>query len=136
MTRTEVKNILINKFIEDYDEEYPVLYDNDSYPFDKPFNTPWIRFVIQNDKSTQRSFGVAPARKFNRGGIISFQVFIPANTGTYVGDNLCDDICNIFEGKRISNVICKTAFWKEIGLTESDWYQYDGTVFFDFDEEK
>lgn len=135
MTRSEVKNFLMKKFIDEYTGSEPVCFPNDD-KFDKPTNAAWIDFRIQNNDSYQASLGIAPRRRFERMGFILFNVYIPPNTGTYDGDQICEEILNIFEGKRFGSIVCTTGTYQEIGINNEDFFQFYGTVYFYFDETK
>lgn len=134
-TRVEAKDILLKEFISSYDLPYPVAYANNDN-FTKPTTTPWIKFDIVNNNSRQVSFAVEGNRKFRRFGIISYQVYIPINTGTYDGGTICEAINDIFEGKRFEDIYCETGSWSEIGVTEDDLFMFQGTIYFNFDEIK
>lgn len=134
-TRTEAKNILIKEFINSFSYPYAVAYENDS-DFSKPIDEPWVRFTIRNNPSTQRSYGKEGCRRFERLGIISYQVFIPTGSGTYDGEVVCDHINGIFEGNRYNDIYCESGYWTEAGRDGTDWFQFNGRIFFNFDEVK
>jgi hypothetical protein len=135
MTRQEAKKTLLKYFIDNFDLGYQVAYSNNEY-FTKPSDEPWVRFMILNQNSDQRSYGAKGNRRFDRRGIIAYQVFIPANTGTYDGDTICEYINNLFEGERFSEIVCDQGIYEEIGITEEDTFQYNGSIFYKFDEKK
>ncbi len=135
MTRSEAKNVLLKEFITEYAEATPVAYTNNEN-FTKPSNSSWVRFSIQNNDSFQATLGIAPVRRFERLGLITAQVFIPVNTGTYEGDILCESIINIFEGKRFGIIVCGTGVYSETGVTETDWFQFNIIIPYDFDQKK
>lgn len=142
-TRVTAKNILLNEFIDNFNTTTPVSYtNNDTFffttlsPTTKPTDEPWVRFMIQDNFSIQASIGGEGGRNFDRKGIISYQVFIPINKGTFTGDTLCEEINDIFEGKRFNGVICETGTWIEIGATEDDLYQFNGSIPFWFYQKK
>jgi len=135
-TRTEAEDILLKEFRSSYSLGYPVAYENNE-DFIKPTNAPWIRFQIKhNPHSGQVAFGEVGERKFERLGLIVYQVFIPLNTGTYDGNTTCDYINNIFEGNRFTDIYCEAGNWSEHGVTGDEWYQFNGVIFFNFDEIK
>lgn len=135
MTRTEVKNTLIKEFQDSFMYSHNVLYENNP-DFVKSANEPWVRFTVKNGISMQRAFGSVGSRKFERHGIVSYQVFIPTGIGTYDGEVICDHINTIFEGKRFSDVYCESGYWTESGIDDTDWFQFNGRIFFNFDEIK
>ena len=134
-TRTEAKNILIKEFIDSFTYSYPVSFENDP-DFIKPDSELWVRFTVKNNPTAQTGFGKVGNRTFKRLGIISYQVFIPSGIGTYDGEVVCDHINSIFEGNRFTNVYCESGYWSESGVNEQDWFQFNGRIFFNFDEVK
>jgi len=135
MTRTEAKNALIKEFQDSFGYSYEVAYENNP-DFEKPTDEPWVRFTVKNNVSVQRSFGKDGFRKYERNGIISYQVFIPTGTGTYDGEIVCDHINSIFEGKRFEAIYCESGYWTESGRDGTDWFQFNGRILFNFDEIK
>ena len=134
-TRITAKDTLLKEFISSYSLSYPVSYANNE-SFVKPTTTPWVRFEIQNNFSDQSTIGATGNRRFERFGLISYQVFVPVNTGTYDGGTICEHINNIFEGKRFGDIIVETGTWSEIGVTDDDLFQFNGTLPFHFDQIK
>jgi len=135
MIRSEAKNILLKEFNTNFSSTTPVSYTNYSEFFyttgvktTKPTNDTWVRFLIENNFSSQVSIGKEGLRNFNRLGLISYQVFTPSNKGTYSGEIVCEEINDIFEGKRISGVICETGTYQEIGIQGDDLYQMNGNI--------
>ena len=135
MKRTEAKNVLIKEFTDSFGYPYEVAHENNP-GFVKPTDEPWVRFTVKNSISIQRSFGKEGQRKFERHGIISYQVFIPTGVGTYDGEVVCDHINDIFEGNRFETIYCEGGQWTEIGRDGTDWFQFNGRIFFNFDEIK
>jgi len=134
-TRVTVIDILLKEFKSSYNLSYPVSYTNNE-DFIKPTNTPWIKFDIVNNNSEQAGFSTEGNRRFRRFGIISYQVYVPPNTGTYNGGEICNTINNIFEGKRFDDVYCETGSWSEIGIVDNDFFMFQGIIYFNFDEIK
>jgi len=134
MTRAEAKNILLKEFINNYSETPYSLMNNDN--FEKPDNSPWVRFFVKNNDVEQVSYGPKPHRRFGRMGSVKYQVFLPINTGTFVGDNICEQINDIFEGERFGDIICKEGTWSETGINKDGWFQFNGRVYYEFDQLK
>jgi len=142
-TRQEAKIILLKEFISNFSNTIPVAFENkDEFFFttgvktNKPTSSAWVRFLIQNNSSNQISYGSEGNRKFGRFGIISCQVFIPSGTGTDTGDDICEDIVDIFEGKRFTDVYCYAGTYSEMGIQEDGFYGFKVTIFWDLDEIK
>lgn len=143
MTRSEAKSILLNEFISNFDKTIPISYTNMSEFYlttgvkvSKPTSSPWVRLFIQQDGTDWHTIGGEGGRRFERDGNINFQVFIPSGTGTSTGDAICEEIVDIFEGKRINSVVCLEGWWKEIKNNEADLFQFNGSINFTFDETK
>ena len=135
MTRAEAKDVLLREFISVYGTTTPVAYENNE-AFIKPTDAPWVRFLIQENTSDQKSIGAIGGRKYRRPGLISYQVFIPNNTGTYEGNLLCEKINDIFEGNRFGEITCWTGSWIEVGINSQDLYQFNGSIQFEHDQLK
>jgi hypothetical protein len=142
-TRQEAKILLKKAFIANFNNTIPVAFENfDEFFFTtgvmttKPSSSTWVRFVVQNNNTRQQSFASEGHRRFRRYGIVSCQVFIPSGTGTSVGDSLCEDIVDIFEGKRFSDVYCWGGTYSEMGIQEDGFYGFKVTIFFDVDDIK
>ena len=135
MTRTEAKNYIVKKFVDEYNDETPYVLDNNEN-FVKPENDVWVEFSVRYADAEQATIGEEGGRRFSRKGVIAYNVYIPPNTGTYDGDVLCEQINNIFEGKRFEQIICKTGTWKELGMNDQDEFQFYGYIYFELDEKK
>lgn len=134
MKRSDAKDLLLKEFIAEYGDTTPYDLQNNSN-FIKP-DTAWVRFHVQNNDAGITSYGPKGQRRFTRMGIISYQVFIPVNTGTYEGDILCEQINDIFEGERFGDIVCKDGIWREIGVTNDEFFQFNGHISYEFDQTK
>lgn len=101
-TVNEVKVLVLNHFISEYNDETPFTFDNEA--FTAP-DEAWVRIAVRNRISNQDSFGGANNRKFLREGVVFAQIFVPADRGTSEADRLAHIIRNIFEGRRLSNQV-------------------------------
>jgi len=133
MTRADLKDKILNYFIPAWGSTCYVAYDNIN--FTPPNNTKWMRFSIRNNDSNPISIGLEGNRRYDRYGFIFFQVFIPGDVGTYDGDQLCETIINLFEGKRLEQIYFSKATYSEVGK-EDVWFQYNGRIEWEFIEVK
>lgn len=133
MTRAELKDTILPYFITEWNAHTPVAYDN--VEFTPPTNAPWVRFSIINNDTNRISIGPTTHRKYERYGYIFFQVFILGDAGTYVGDQLCEKLINIFEGKKLNSILFDTGTYTETGKDDI-WYQYNGSIEWEFQEVK
>lgn len=143
MIRSDAKIFLLKEFNTNFDNTIPIAYTNrnDFYfttgvKTTKPTNGPWVRLLIENYNSLQATMGPTSGRRFERMGMISAQVFIQQNTGTYSGELLCEEIINIFEGKRFGQIVCKSGEYVEIGNTDEGLYQFNIVIPFESEEIK
>lgn len=145
MNRKEAKTTIINEFITNFNSTTPVCLENNENfylcttpltPTTKPTSSPWIRFTIKNNVTYQKTFGKVGSRRWRRTGFIAAKVFIPENTGTYAGDNLCEEIISIFEGERLQDIVFEEGKYEEIGQTDEMWFLYSVIIYFSFDETK
>ena len=134
-TRPESEDILLNAFQDAFTLGYAVQYENNP-DFTKPTNLPWVRFTIKGVDSTQTGFAQVGDRTFDRPGLISYQVFIPKDTGTYDGNTACELINNIFEGNKFGDIYCEAGYYKKTGVQNDGFFQYNGRIFYHFDEHK
>lgn len=133
MTRDEVKDAILSYFITQWGSTCPVAYDN--IEFTPPDNAKWIRLSVRNNDTNNLSIGVKGNRRFERYGFIFFQVFIPGDSGTYDGDQLCNAIVDLFEGEKIQNIYFPKGTYTEYGK-EDVWFQYNGSISWEFIEVK
>lgn len=138
MRRPEAVNTILTHFITNWDlgtySTIPVIFDNDETEI--PNNTSWVRLGIKFSPSKRTTIAQVGNRKFGRFGFVSFQVFILGGSGTYEGDNICEAIADVFEGKKVGSLIDFTeCSWSPTGKSDI-WYQYNGTIDFSFDDIK
>ena len=144
--RIVTKTRLLQEFIDNFNSSTPVAFTNRDNFFlmtsptltqtSKPTDDPYVRFYIMNNVSTQQSFGSVGNRRFERMGLVSYQVFIPANSSTGEGDTLCEEINNIFEGKSFDDIYCYEGSWSESGIQENGFFMFNGTIMWDSDQKK
>lgn len=133
----------MKEFLSNFNTTTPITFKNKNNFFystgiatTKPSSSAWVRFWIENNRSYKTTIGASPDRRFERMGMVAAQVFIPPNSGTYSGDTLCEEIIEIFEGKRFENIVCGEGYYREAGNVEEDFFTYDVTIFYTFDETK
>lgn len=134
MDRVQVKNTLINEFISEWGSTTEYTLDN--MTFNPPQEEAWVRFRVLNNDSSQHTIGPEDHRRFTRYGRIAYQVFIPLNSGTYNGDNYCETINNIFEGRRFGDIVFYEGTWGQSNVENKDYYQFNGSIPYEFDQTK
>ena len=135
MNSLDVSDLLRVHLTNSWDiSEVPVQFLNED--FDKPNNSPWMTFIVKPNETLGQTIGPKGDRKFKRMGVILFQVFIPLYSSSYVGMNLCERVIGLFEGERIGGVVwCYKSNYSPTG-TSGDFYQFNGSVYYRFEETK
>lgn len=64
----------------------------------------WARVTVEPTTSEQATFGQAPYRKFERRGNVFVQLFAPMGEGSAKILALVEDVREVFEGMRISEL--------------------------------
>ena len=141
MKRSEAKSTLLKEFLDKFNTTTPISITNKNDFFfstgiktTKPTTSPYVRFWVQNNDTSTPTIGGVGARRFGRLGFIAAQVFIPENDGTKNGDELCEEIIDIFEGNRFNEIVCETGTYREAGNIENNYFTYDVTIFYRFHE--
>jgi len=134
MDRIQVKSTLLNEFISEWSDRTPYALDN--MRFNPPDNSEWVRIRVLNNDSEQATLGEKNNRRFTRYGRVAYQVFIPLLGGTYDGDVLCEAINNIFEGERFTDIVFYEGTWRQSEVENKDYYQFNGSIPFEFDQKK
>lgn len=145
MNRSEAKDTILSYFNTQWGSipvEYigtPVSFEN--IEFTKPEDQPWVRFECRSIYTRQHTMGATGHRTFTRYCMIIYQVFIPIGQGTYDGDQLCEEIGEIFEATRLGPIVFHTNRFREVGIDhglkkEGVWYQFNGQIRYEFDQTK
>ena len=137
------KDTLLKQFLSNFDNTIPVNFMNkDDFYFTtgtattKPSDSSWVRFYIKNNNSFQNTFASTGNRNFRRQGLIIAQIFVPANSGTKTGEEIGDEINNIFEGKRFTDIYCYAGTFRESDIQEDGFFMFVLSIPFDFDTRK
>lgn len=146
MNRKEAAIAITEEFITNFDATIPVVFDNQQNCWlctspltyaEKPTDSPWVKFSVVDNTTPSSTFGNQGARRFNRLGFVSANVYVPENEGTSEGRDICEVIISIFEGKRISEkIMFNYGDIADVGNIDSGWYLFNVTVYYSFDETK
>ena len=146
MNRKEASIAITNEFISEFSDTVPVTFDNQSSFWlctspmtasSKPSDSSWVTFTVEHNLTSKATLGTKGHRRFRRVGFISAQVFVPENTGTSTGEDICNEIINIFEGERIAtDLVFEYGEYVPVRNIDSGWYQYNILIDFFFDESK
>lgn len=99
--------------------------------------SPWARLTVRHGPSAQASLaGGTGARRWERQGIITVQIFIPNGQGLSEGYSLGKIVADAFEGKASPlQVWFRNVRVNEIGPS-GEWYQFNAIIEFTYDEIK
>lgn len=101
-----------------------------------PVGKSWARIRIRHTSSRQVTFGPPGQRRFERGGIITVQVFAPLSpqNGLSLAEKLAIIARDAYEGRGTATGIWfRNARIVEVGPS-GEWYQYNAVVEFQYDE--
>ena len=87
----------------------------------------WVRFNILNGESKQTTIGSNANNHFHP-GIITIQIFSVPGKGCSRILTLADIVSGIFRNWNGTNITCRQATVKTIGLDEFGWYQVNVTI--------
>jgi len=139
MNTLEAENILVKHLLTEWDgsvyHTIPIVLENQNSTAVIDASDSWVRFVVRENNSKQRSLGEKGYRKFLRYGFIIFQVHVRPDDATYTGKSICEFIRTIFEGEDINNVICEDCTYSGNGVIDG-WYQFVGYITYEFEQNK
>lgn len=94
----------------------------------------WARVVVRHIGGDQKTFGETEARKFDRRGVVSVQVFTPkGKRGLTLGQQLGKVAVDAFEGRCLQGVAFRRTSLREGGSSDAHWQQTNVTADFDYD---
>ena len=131
-TLAEARESIYEAFKVGWSGETPFYYDNEIAKMD---DDPWVRLVVRHNKGDQETLGAVGNRKFERGGLVIVQVFVPLDLALARADELASLVQDIFEGKTIENVRFHGVLTREIG-PDTKWYQLNVEAPFYYNETK
>lgn len=120
---------------------FPVDYENIADAEDNTFppdpSTPWARLTIRHSTGRQASLsGADGTKRYDRGGFLTVQVFVPAGEGLARAYQLGKVVTDAYEGTASTRgVWFRNARVNEIG-PDGDWLQVNVLVDFNYDEVK
>lgn len=110
--------------------ETPVHYPNqlegeDLGEFEKPENSAWVRFTVNQGDSEQNTLEEDP--EFRHFGTVIGQVFVPIGAGDGRALQLIDMISSIFRGETIGECLFRSPSVTTPGR-DGKWYQKNVTI--------
>ena len=132
MTPKEVRNIIIARYLAEYNGLFPIATDNNR--FDPP-NIPqkWVRLTVKFVGGNQNSLGKKGNRKFLKTGLMNIQVFTPDNKGTDENDELANDSLDLFDGERLGNLWLYNGRLDSSPGNDDSYFRQDAIIEFEFE---
>jgi hypothetical protein len=129
MTATEVRNIIMARYLNKYSGQFPIALDNQlSETADK-----WVHLTVNFNTGFQYSLGQPGNRRFLKTGYIFVQVFTLINAGTDENDELVSDSVNLFDGERIEDLWMYNGSITTVG-SDGEYYQQNAVIEFSYED--
>jgi hypothetical protein len=133
MTPSEVRNAIVQRYLDTYDGVHPIALDNQAFtPPESATGIVWTRVSVQFTSGEQDSLGNTGNRKFIKGGFLYIQVFTPFGHATNGNDSLAEASLNLFEGVRLNDLWFKDGRIVTVG-EDGEWYQQNVVLEFEFE---
>lgn len=100
----------------------PIKYEN--LKFSVPNNSAWVATYLKRGGLNQSEFANSDYEVF---GVLIFQVFTPANSGSVASNNILDELSSLFADKIVGNVWFGMPSISDVGGTGS-WYQVNLSI--------
>lgn len=121
MTYEDMHNIIRNRFIEQIADVYTLTTHYDNQDREKPQDTLWCRFSINDGDTFQKSIG-SPGTNIHRAvGVAYAQLFCPIGKGDKAILAMADNVADAFRCISVSGVVFKTPSIKQVGRIDVEW---------------
>lgn len=97
LTYANVEDVLTGCFLRRWGERTPVILKNQLQEDVDPEANAWVRFSVLRTANRQASIGMVGNRRFVRIGRIFVQVFVRSGEQTYLLNELCSAVVDMFE---------------------------------------
>lgn len=104
LTYANIEDILTKCFLQQWNNETPVILKNQLQEEVEDDVEAWVRFSVLRTASAQDSFGGRTNRRFLRLGRIFVQVFVKSGTITSRQNELCSKIIDMYENCNVSGL--------------------------------
>lgn len=134
-TLTGARESIYQRASDNWGSTSPFCFANET--FVPTAGTAWVRFIVEQAESEQRTLGGAGNRRFERDGVIRAQINVPLDSGLREADELGAVVIAIFEGVTFQGVWTGAARTREAGKVEVEglnWFRYDVEVDYSFHE--
>jgi hypothetical protein len=133
-TANEAKEAIYERFLTGFNgvPRERIAFDNEE---PKTKGTSWVRLVVRGLGRGQDTLGKKPNRSFQSKASVFVQVYVVANTGVQVSDDLAKEAADLYEGESFSGLDFNEASINEIG-PDGKWYQTQVEAEFSYYETK
>ena len=108
---------------------------NEDEDFTANTTDPWLRISVLNETRAQETLGKKGNRKYRSGDRLVVQVYTATNVGVQTGDNLAQEVLDLFEGESFSGLDFNNGLKRRAGA-DGKWYQHVAEVEFDYEQIK
>lgn len=134
MTIPEAREAVYQEFIDVWANRTPVVLENEAGDGDG-LSVSWAHVFLKGDGAEQASIGAAGNRIFDRFARVYIDIHSPINAGTDAGSSLATAARDIFEARRIGDLVFLEGRVDEIGV-RGKWYITRAEIKLTFDERK
>ena len=134
-TLNEATEAIYDRFLTNFTGLSTDRINLDNEDFREPSSGAWVRLTVRGGPRTQETLGRKTNRRFRTAATVAVQVYVEADTGVKLSQDLAKEAADIFEGESFSGLDFFTVDTRRTGPT-GRWYQTLVEAEFDFDEIK
>lgn len=132
MTIKEVRNIILKKYLAEFNGQFPILVSGTRN--NKPATpTEWVRISVIFNDGRQSTMGLTGNRKFLKMGFVVIQVFTPANKGTDLNDEMANNSLNLLDGITIERLWLSNGKINTVG-DDGEYFQQNVSIELEFED--
>ena len=121
MTYQTQHNALRTKFLQEWGTTTPIAWPN--APFQPPTDAPWVRFVVADGTSDQKSFGAPGSNVFRYPGVVTIMIFTLLGKGDKDALLLADQACAVFRNWEGSGIrFLQPPYVRQVPGADDKWY--------------
>lgn len=112
------------------------LFENENFDTENDGDFEWARVSIRHNRRQQESHGRPGNRRYESGGSVFIQIFVPQGEGTSRADELAEFARNIFEGVTLAGTDVRffDVTIREGGPDGTRWYAVTVDGVFEYTE--
>lgn len=130
MSYSDEAKYIEQRFATNWGSTTPVRYENAD--FDPPAASAWVELRVVSGPSVKLNIESAALRRYV--GIISINIYVPANTGTRTARGYIDTAAAIFKGATFNGIVCRDPRVTVLGERDG-WFIINLSTEFQRDEE-